>query len=74
MHSDVYQLILFELGIMIEGIELYVLSLVNDLDFHSRSQGCEKAKTSAPIVSQSLFFFVVVNLDGIWCAVTVKTC
>ena len=42
-------------GLTIDSIELYILidTSLSDLDFDSRSQGCEKAKSSVPIISQS---------------------
>ena len=48
VHSDIYKSVGFKLGRMI-----LLYSTVNVLDLDSRSQECEKAKTSAPIISQS---------------------
>ena len=54
MYLDIYKLILFKLGMMIDIIELWDLILVqNNLDLDSRSQICKKAKTSTPIILQS---------------------
>ena len=54
MYLDIYKLILFKLGMMIDIIELWDLILVqNNLDLDSRSQICKKAKTSTLIILQS---------------------
>ena len=54
MHLDVFELILFKLGMMIATIELNTMDTsLADLDLDSRSQGCEKAEVSVPITSQS---------------------
>ena len=37
---------------MIDSVELYRLILVCGIDLESRSLECEKAKTSAPVISQ----------------------
>ena len=49
---------------MIDAIELYMLILTSltDLDLGSRSQGCKKAKTSAPVISQKFSF----DMDSIF--------
>ena len=44
---------------MIDNIVHFDTSI--DLDLDLRSQECEKAKTSVPIISQSL-----IHLNGIW--------
>ena len=45
LHMDAHKLISFKLGMMIEATKLYIFIAVqiNNLDCHSRSQGCEKA-------------------------------
>ena len=50
MHLEINGWICFKLGIMIDTAELHILIPVqNTLDLDSRSQGCKKAKTSAPV-------------------------
>ena len=55
MHSDVYEPILFKLGVMIGTTKLlYFSASLNCFDFYSRSQGCEKETVSLPLISQSI--------------------
>ena len=53
MHSDVYESVCFKLGMVIDTFVLCILIRLVDLDFDSRSQEWEKAKSTAPIISQS---------------------
>ena len=66
MHSDVYEWIWFKLGMTIET--LHIDTSLSDLDLHSRSQGCEKTRTSASIIRQSSS----IDLDEIWYTVTTR--
>ena len=62
MHSDFNEPILFKLGMVIDRTERYLLKFgLYDFDYDSRSQGCKKAKTSAPDS--------YIKLNGIWYAV-----
>ena len=54
MHLDSFESVWFKVGMMIDTIKLYICSTsLLDLDLDSRSQECEKAKTSAPTISKS---------------------
>ena len=48
MHSDSYESIWFNVGMMMYAVELYSLF---DLDLDSRAQEGKTAKTSVPIIS-----------------------
>ena len=50
MHSDAYELISFKLGKRLVMNKLFIFISVNDLDFHSRSQAYETARTCAIIL------------------------
>ena len=54
LYSDIYRLISFKLGMMIETTELYILISVclDDLDLHLKSEVCEKSKPFVSILSQ----------------------
>ena len=52
MKSDVFELIWFKLGRKIDLL-LYSTFWFKTVDLDSRSQECEKTKSSAPIISQS---------------------
>ena len=58
MHSDFYGWIWLKLRMIVDSIYIYT-SLIG-LD--SKSQECEKAKTSAPVISQGFSM----DLGGIW--------
>ena len=49
--SDSYDLIWLKLGMMLDTTECFV-AVISDLDLNSRSQGCKKARTSLPLISQ----------------------
>ena len=51
MQSDVYESIWFKCNMMIDTIDLYtVYTSLIDLNLDSRSNECNKAKPSAPII------------------------
>ena len=54
LHSDIFRLISFILGVIIETTKLIVLfeNSLNNFDLHSRLQLCEKAESSALIFLQ----------------------
>ena len=53
MPLDVYESICFNQGMMIDYCTLYFKTGLIDLELDSKSQECEKAKTSTPIISQT---------------------
>ena len=55
MHSEVYELICFKLGMTVDAAELYLLILVGDLDLDSRSQACGKGKKHLCQLSHKAF-------------------
>ena len=60
-HWHAFELIWFKLGMMIGTTSHYFASGVSDHDLDSRTQVCEKGKTSASV-----------RFDGIW--FSVETC
>ena len=61
MHLDIYQSVWFKLGMLIDNsYTLHLDTSLIDHDLDSRSQECEKAQTSAPIISQS---FMLIGME-----------
>ena len=67
MHSDVYKSGWFKLDMMIETIVIYFDTSLIDLDHNSRSQECEKAKTSVLITSQRYQWIWMKFVETWWC-------
>ena len=59
MHSVVYVPVWFKLVVERGTIGTNFVSILNDLDLYSRSQDYEKARMSAPIISQSSRMIIV---------------
>ena len=74
MHSDVYELIWFQFGMMIDTTELHILILVyRTLTMVQGHRSAKKAKMCAPSISQFFYLFVW-NLVYCWHLIVLWMC